>query len=440
MPTHLGKLWAETVRRAPDAVAVIDGASGRAWTRAALAREASAWRAALPEGTELTGRRVVLAEPNGIGWWRAFLGLLEAGAIPAMLDATEPPVGRRAVAEAIGAAWICAEGKLEPVAAGRLARRKDLCLIKLTSGSTGTPKALVFTHAQMLADGRQVCATMGIRPDDVNLAVIPLGHSYGLGNLVVPLLAQGTAMVCSASPLPHALAADCARWRPTIFPAVPTLLRALARSEIEPLALASLRLVISAGAALPGELAGAFAEKFSRRVHGFYGTSETGGIAFDRSGEATLTGRSVGTAMAGVTLAFTRGQRVVVSSAAVGGRGRFSPKDRAALNESRELVLLGRVGRLVKIAGRRLDLAEVEKALRALVGVREAQAMAHPTKADALAAAVVADRTAAELRAELLKRIAPWKVPDRLLVLDEFPTTARGKLDLRRLRSLVAAG
>jgi len=131
---------------------------------------------------------------------------------------------------------------------------------------------------------------------------------------------------------------------------------------------------------------------------------------------------------------------VVVSSAAVGGRGRFSPKDRAALNESRELVLLGRVGRLVKIAGRRLDLAEVEKALRALVGVREAQAMAHPTKADALAAAVVADRTAAELRAELLKRIAPWKVPDRLLVLDEFPTTARGKLDLRRLRSLVAVG
>jgi acyl-coenzyme A synthetase/AMP-(fatty) acid ligase len=319
-------------------------------------------------------------------------------------------------------------------------RRHDLCLVKLTSGSTGTPRARRFTHAQMLGDGRQVCATMGIRPDDLNLAIIPLGHSYGLGNLVIPLLAQGTALVCSASPLPNVLATDCSRWHPTVFPAVPTLLRALARANVDPSDFASLRLVISAGSTLPPNDATAFAKKFGRRVHGFYGTSETGGISYDRTGEATLTGRSVGAPLDGVTLRWRQGQRFAVQSPAVMAGGSFSPADRGRLNEFGELVLLGRSGRLVKIAGRRLDLAEIEAALRAVPGVRGAYAMAHPTLADALAAAVEADLSPADLRQALQKRLALWKIPERLLILPEFPHTARGKTDRRKIEALLAAG
>jgi len=330
------------------------------------------------------------------------------------------------------------EGRLELVAARRPTPRRDVCLLKLTSGSTGGPRALVFTHAQMLADGRQVCASMGIGPADVNLAVIPLGHSYGLGNLVVPLLAQGTAMVCAASPLPQALAADCARWRPTVFPAVPTLLRALNRAEIAPAALASLRLVISAGAPLPAPEAVAFAGKFGRRVHGFYGASETGGICYDRTGEATLTGSSVGTPLVGVRLNFGRGRRFTVESAAVMGRGVYAPRDLAEIGADGELVLLGRTGRGVKIAGRRLDLAEIEVALRSLPAVRDAYVVAHPSRADALAAAVATELSVGELRAELGRRVAAWKIPERWVVLGEFPITARGKTDTRRLKTLLA--
>jgi acyl-coenzyme A synthetase/AMP-(fatty) acid ligase len=281
---------------------------------------------------------------------------------------------------------------------------------------------------------------MDIQPGDLNLAVIPLGHSYGLGNLVVPLLAQGTALVCAASPLPNVLAADCARWRPTVFPAVPTLLRALVQADADPAAFASLRLVISAGAPLAPEVAAAFAKRFGRRVHGFYGTTETGGISYDRTGEATLSGRSVGPPMTGVRLEWRRGRRFVVESAAVMGRGRFSPADGGELNELGELVLRGRTGRLVKIAGRRLNLAEIETALRAVPGVRDAHAIAHPARADALAAAVAAELTPAELRRQLGARLAAWKIPERLLVLPEFPHTVRGKIDRRRLEALLSAG
>ncbi|MFT3830640.1 MAG: long-chain fatty acid--CoA ligase [Opitutaceae bacterium] len=433
---HLLDRWRETVRRAPAALAVIDGTTGRHWTRAELAAAADAWCRTHTAARALAGRRVLMAEPNGAAWLHVFLGLLEAGAIPIPADSTEPAAALAAQAHNLRAAALWHAGKLSPFPGATRHRRSGLCLLKLTSGSTGVPKALAFTHAQMLADGRQICASMGIGPGDLNLAVIPLGHSYGLGNLVVPLLAQGTALACPASPLPQALAADIARWQPTVFPAVPTLLRALVRSEIDPAQLASLRLVISAGAALPADLAAAFAARFRRRIHNFYGASETGGICYDRTGDATLTGRSVGTPLEGVRLTFRRGRRFSVASPAVGGRGRFSPADRGDLDPAGELRLLGRTGRTVKIAGRRLDPAEVEQALLTLAGVRSACVFAHPQRADALAAAVASDRTGGELRTELATRLAPWKIPARILALPELPATARGKVDRRAVMAL----
>lgn len=121
------------------------------------------------------------------------------------------------------------------------------------------------------------------------------------------------------------------------------------------------------------------------------------------------------------------------------GNGCFVPADRGCLNEHDEVVLLGRAGRLIKIAGRRLDLAEIENALRAVPGVRDACTVAHPTFADALAAAVAADLSPAQLRNALRAKLAPWKVPERLLVVPELPQTVRGKTDRRQIEALLAA-
>lgn len=429
--------WQRTVARANASPALIDGASGRTWSRGELDAAATAWSARAADVVVLERRRVVFAEPNGPRWFEVFLGLLHAGAVPVPADPTEPAENLVAIARAIGAVAWWRDGVLHALQLRPAARRRDLCLVKLTSGSTGAPKARLFTHAQMLADGAQVCASMGIREMDLNLAVIPLGHSYGLGNLVVPLLAQGTPVLCSASPLPHALAADCARWRPSVFPAVPTLLRGLTRAEVAPEALASLRLVISAGALLPPEVASAFAARFGRNVHGFYGTTETGGITFDRTGESALTGRGVGTPLDGVRLRFRPGGRFTIESRAVMGRGCFSPPDRARLTLEGELVLEGRTGRTLKVAGRRLDPGEVERALLALADVRAACVLAHPERPDALAAAVASGAVPASLRAALARTLAPWKVPERIVVRDELPVTARGKVDRTAVLALL---
>ncbi len=67
-------------------------------------------------------------------------------------------------------------------------------VLKLTSGSTDVPKAAVASETHLVNDGRHIIEAMGIRATDVNFTCIPLSHSYAIGNIVMPLLWQGTGV------------------------------------------------------------------------------------------------------------------------------------------------------------------------------------------------------------------------------------------------------
>lgn len=435
-PNTLLAAWDSTVAADPCAVALIEGATHRVHSRANLDALATDFVARFPAAA--SHRRIAFALPNGPAWFATFIGLLRAGAVPVPLDPAEPVAQQHSLATTARAAFLLLNGELIPLPyASPYRASTKACLVKLTSGSTGTPRALPFSHAQMLADGRQVCASMDIRPSDSNLAVIPLGHSYGLGNLVVPLLVQGTAIVCADIPLPNALALLAARHRPTVFPAVPALLNALAESDLPSDAFSSLRTVISAGAPLTPSTAVSFRNKFGLVPHGFYGSSETGGIAYDRAGDDTLTGRSVGMSLGGVSIIQLPRARIRVTSPAVFRRFGHSPADRARLEPDGRIVLLGRAGRLHKIAGRRLNLGELESSLRCLPGIADAFVGPHPEDPEQLAAVLVTTLAPLPLRALLRAHLASWKIPRRLVPVATFPLTARGKPDNRALRTLL---
>jgi acyl-coenzyme A synthetase/AMP-(fatty) acid ligase len=444
----LVRSWERTLARSAGRSAVVEAAAGAACTFADLDAGAQAWSEAhvRPTGeAALAGRAVVFGVANGRRWLEMFIALQRAGAVAVPLDGAEPLEAQRRVAESVRAGFWWDGISLRAIAGSRRFRGAETCLIKLTSGTTGQPRPLVFTAAQMLADARQVTATMGISARDLNYALIPLGHSYGLGNLTIPLLALGVPLVIGSSPLPHAIASEVARWRPTVFPTVPAVLRGLAAADVRRSDLASLRRVISAGAPLPIEVARDFAARFGQRVHSFYGSSETGGIAYDRTGAATLVG-SVGTALRGVIVEPLRGQRIRVRSAAVfslgngrrvNGHATWIPPDHAEIASSGRMTLLGRRGTTIKLAGRRLNLGEVAARLRRLRGVRDVWVGADGTTDPLLGAVVASDRSAPDLRAELLMDTAPWKIPKRLVTLSEFPLTARGKTDTASLRARV---
>lgn len=438
--TGLWDAWERTVGKASGALAIVDSQSGSSLSRRELSRAAEELAARLPD---LSERVVAFAEPNGADWFRAFLAVQKLGAIALPLDAGLPAARHGEVAAELGAAMLLPNGELIPSSTPSTrtsGRGSDVCLLKLTSGTTDAPRGLPFTSAQMLADGRQVCAGMGIGPDDVNFGAIPFGHSYGLGNLVLPLLAQGTVVACSSESLPAGLAAGIARTGATVFPTVPALLRGLAEStSVAKGSLASLRRVISAGAFLRPEVATDFYAKFGRVPHNFYGSSETGGICFDGEGSATLSGRSVGRPLPGVSVELdaTAGDRVRVRSPAVTAPGTHLLADRGEWTPEGELRLLGRTGSVANVGGRKVDPAEVEQILRgfpevtdAWVGVRT-----RPNGEDFLIAAVETGLGREAVLTLLAGAVPRWQIPRQLVTVTLLPRTERGKIDRANLEA-----
>ena len=323
-------------------------------------------------------------------------------------------------------------------------------LLKLTSGTTAAPRAIRFRSEQLLADCIQICRTMGIDQRDLNFGVIPVSHSYGFSNLLTPLLACGVSLVLSRDRMPRAVLDDIARTRATIFPGMPVFYQALiALRDVPPLP--RLRLCISAGAPLPLRTATQFRDKFGQSIHSFYGSSECGGICYDRAAQLGEEG-FVGEAMDGVQVEAldpgTNATRIRVRSAAAGdgyfpepdeerlGAGSFTPDDLVA-RAADGFRIVGRVSDLINVAGKKVNPAEVEAALVACEGVREAVVFGRASvlRNEEVAACVVAARGVSEpaVLEFLRQRLSGWQVPKQIFFLPELPVSARGKISRRAL-------
>ena len=326
-------------------------------------------------------------------------------------------------------------------------------LLKLTSGTTAAPRAVRFRSGQLLADCDQICRTMGISDADLNFGVIPVSHSYGLSNLLTPLIARGVPMVLSRDRLPRAVLVDLALTNATVFPGMPVFYQAFSDMDEIP-ALPKLRLCISAGAPLSAAVARKFHQKFKRPIHSFYGSSECGGICYDRDGTIFEDG-FVGAPMEDVDLVPLNGinpaaaaSQVRVHSAAVGdsyfpepdeeklGDGVFVPDDLLARHRS-GFKIVGRVSDVINVAGKKVNPAEVEAHLLRFAGVREAIVFGYPStlRNEEVAACVVADvdLTEAKLLEFCRAELSSWQVPKRIFLLDEMPVNERGKTSRREL-------
>ena len=323
-------------------------------------------------------------------------------------------------------------------------------LLKLTSGTTAAPRAIRFRSEQLLADCIQICDTMGIGPDDRNFGVIPFSHSYGFSNLVTPLLVRGVPFVLSRDRMPQAMLDDLARTGATVFPGMPVFYQAFCEMENPP-ALPKLRLCISAGAPLPLDVARKFREKFQRSIHSFYGSSECGGICYDREAKLDEPG-FVGGPMDGTSLELLEpdapASRIRIQSAAAGdgyfpepdreklGGGFFAPDD--LLSRSDEgFRIVGRVSDVINVAGKKVNPAEVEAELMRFDGVRAAVVFGRESvlRNEEVAACVAASAGVRET--ELLEfcrqRLSGWQVPKRIFFVDEIPVNERGKISRREL-------
>ncbi len=448
---QLNQKWDRLLRRSPDRVVLTD-AAGRHWTARSLDGLAQTWSKRLQDVPPKAGRIIGYSLPNGPDWIGLFIAILRTGGVAMPVD---PGTGREAatnLVKTLGGMAYLDESDLQfwPVRGPRLS--STICLAKITSGSTGDPDRFCFTHDQMDADGRQIQSGMGIRSDDVNYALTPFGHSYGLGNFIMPLLRSGIRVVLGSSILPRVIFADLAANQATVFPAVPTLIRALAMADLPADRLGRIRLIISAGGHLTGETARRFSERFQLSVHGFYGSTETGGISYDRLGKDTELERSVGTPLPGIEISTsTTGRLLVKSSAAYShanrrrtadGCGRVLLPDFGRVTKDGAVVLTGRNRGFVKKAGRRIGLGEIERVARGITGIRHAWATAIKVAGagESMALAVETDLAPGAVRSALGECLQNWKRPSRIQCMKTFPVTARGKVATAELQRLLSQG
>jgi long-chain acyl-CoA synthetase len=419
------------------------------------------------------GRLVGLAAPNGPAFLAGFLALRRAGQAVLLLDPLAPLEDRRRALTVLGTTAVleCASAWPSSTADFRLSlegaqpeagiSRGDIAAVKMTSGSTGVPRGVAMRTEALLADEAALAISMGLREDDRLLATIPMSHSYGFTTLALSALVRGLALVLPADEGPFAPLGAARQLGATVFPTVPAYAQGLLKMSRPPAWPRVVRLVISAGAVLPSALAARFRETYGQPIHAFYGSSECGGICYDREGRAAERG-SVGTPVDGVRISLRPLESdgdgeglVAVESASVGetylpdadprlGSGRFETSDVAAWAGG-ELALRRRVDRIINVRGRKVDPSEVERVLAALQGVEEAVVigLASQTSRDEIVRAVVACPSGQlgyeDVAAWCRPRLADHKVPRSVVIVDAIPRTPRGKIDRMALLELCGA-
>ncbi|HMF95586.1 MAG TPA: class I adenylate-forming enzyme family protein [Vicinamibacterales bacterium] len=401
------------------------------------------------------GRLVISAAGNTPSFVTLLLACraLDAAVLP--LDAEAPPTDIEALAARFGAAAVVTRNVVHAVER-RPQCYAGLAMLKLTSGSSGSPKATRTTEAQLVADCSHIVEAMDIRSDDVQIAAIPLSHSYGLGNLLLPLLLQGTACVLRESFVPQLLADDARRSGARVFPGVPFMFEYFVDNPPADGWPPRLQRLISAGAPLAPATVRAFRDRFGIKIHSFYGSSETGGIAFDSDDDVGDSG-AVGHPLPGVAVTI-RNSRVHVRSDAVSSGyvdgpgdgfvdGGFMTADCGEWDAQGRLRLRGRVSSFVNVAGRKVQPGEVEAVLRTMPGVADARVVAapDPRRGQQIVACIVVATAGApaittlSVRRYCAARLAPYKIPRAIVFIDRIPLTARGKTDRDALDAAVRA-
>ncbi|MCX6875720.1 MAG: AMP-binding protein [Verrucomicrobia bacterium] len=329
----------------------------------------------------------------------------------------------------------------------------DVCHLKITSGSTGTPRWVKFRAEQLAADAAQIVATMGLRTEWPNLGVISMAHSYGFSSLVLPLLLYGVPLLLLDNPLPETLRRAMRTTCPLTLPAVPAMWQAWDRVSLD---FTPIRLAISAGAPMPVALEAAVFARTGLKIHNFYGSSECGGIAYDRTDSPRDQATLVGTPMAGVTLALDPASGCLqITSAAVAdgylhpdpstataggpGGGTWLSQDLARLDGQGAVHLLGRAGDCISVAGHKLAPAVLEEVLQRVAGVRGCVVFGVPSPnairvEDVVACVKLEPGTDLNLLKSALGELPTTYLPRHWWQCDDLEPDARGKISRARWR------
>jgi acyl-CoA synthetase (AMP-forming)/AMP-acid ligase II len=339
----------------------------------------------------------------------------------------------------------------------------DVALILHTSGSTGRPKRVPLTHANLSISARNVARSYALSEDDVSMCVMPLFHVHGLVASTLATLATGGTVIVPQKFNPLSFWRVAQEHRATWYSAVPTihqlLLARTAKGGTKPAGAETLRFIRSCSASLPPQVMHDLEAAFGAPVLEAYGMTEAAHqMASNPLPPAARLPGSVGPGT-DVRLSIMdergqhlptgeRGEVVIRGPNVVSGYdnnpeanatsftdGWFRTGDQGFLDANGYLTLTGRLKEMINRGGEKISPREIDEVLLAHPAVAEAVCFAtpHRTWGEEVAAAVVVRETTTEesLLSYCKERLAEYKRPKRIHIVDAIPRTATGKIQRR---------
>jgi acyl-CoA synthetase (AMP-forming)/AMP-acid ligase II len=344
----------------------------------------------------------------------------------------------------------------EPVSPGHVA------VLLLTSGTTAHPKIVPQTHGNICASAYSSVAAWALRETDRCINMLPLFHGHGLHNTVMASLTAGASVVCTPGWDANSFFAWLSEFQPTWYSAVSTIHQAIlaqVRHNRERLADCRLRFVRSGSAPLPSHILLELESTFDAPVIEYYAMTETTStpiacnplpparrkagsagvpvsldVAIMDEGGALLTNGQTGEVVvrgAGVMPGYD-GDPMATAAAFAGDW--FKTGDLGFFDDDGYLFLAGRIREIINRGGEKIAPKEVDEVLLEHPAVAEAVTFAvpHATLGEDVASAVVLRShslaTPKDIRQFAIGRVADFKIPRQVLIVDKIPKGPTGKV------------
>lgn len=336
----------------------------------------------------------------------------------------------------------------------------DIALVLHTSGTTSRPKIVPLTQANLCASANNIRETLRLREPDRCLNVMPLFHIHGLVGAMLSSISAGASVACPPGFDVTGFFDGLKEFQPTWYTAVPTIHQSIlagAERNREIISRFPLRFIRSSSSALPQRVMTELEAAFHAPVIESYGMTEAShqmasnplppgtrkpgsvGIAagpavsvMDEEGNLLEAGNTGEVVIRGDNVTCGYEHNPAVNERAF-AKGWFRTGDQGYFDDDGYLFLTGRLKEIINRGGLKISPQEVDDALLAHPMVAQAITFAipHPTLGEDVAAAVVlaGNRSAPEreIREFAFSLLADYKVPSRVLILENIPKGPTGK-------------
>lgn len=299
-------------------------------------------------------------------------------------------------------------------------------LIKQTCGASGVERSLFFGEHELLAEGRRNRHGLELDPSVRGIAAISLAHSYGFGCLALPLLLEGIPVDVLTSPLPVFIQQALEKKGRFFLPGVPALWKTWWLTKA--LDGGSIHLALSAGAPLSSALELGLWNDTGIKLHNFYGTTETGAVAYDTSGTPRTDGMLVGKILDGVEVTTSDDGRILVktNARAMGSdsllsadefsRSHYQTMDLGQVDGD-QLFWHDHVGQAINVAGRKVSPDKIKRVCLATPGVIDAEVTSTRSRdyerfeEVSVKLRLMSDHDLKPIKHMVYERLESWEVP-----------------------------